>query len=82
MKELHRQLNTEECTNLAPSEVEGSICLCSNSTFPTSTSLGGNHKLNDKEISGVLKLAKKIEEIHKRLVSEGYIIQNGKIYKL
>ena len=41
MDKLHRQFNTEDNALLAPSEVENSIRLCSNSLSLISTSLGG-----------------------------------------
>ena len=37
--------------NLAPIEVGGSICLSSNSTSPTLTSLGGNTEISVKDLN-------------------------------
>lgn len=63
MEELHRQLNTEEVlANLAPSKVEGSIGLCSNSTSPTSTLLGGN--ITESENLALDKLADLLLDIY------------------
>ncbi len=70
MEKLHRQLNTEDMTVLAPSEVEGSISLCSNSLSSLSTSLGGSHQLNQSEVQGSLKLASILRKIHTRIKNE------------
>ena len=62
--ELDKQLNTDgETICIAPSEVEGSICLSSDLQSPTSTSLGGNTDLDLKCLKLLLKdLAMKLIE--------------------
>lgn len=47
---LDRQTKME-MKNLAPIEVGGSICLSSNRTSPTLTSLGGNTEISVKDLN-------------------------------
>jgi len=81
MEKLHNKLNNVP-------KAEPRSLLCSNNDVNRGSALGFNpatdlpiEPLSEESITAVIDFAKILKRIHIRLVMEGYVIQDGKIYK-
>ena len=77
MSKLHKELNNDV---FVPDEGQRDF-LCNNKSSLRCPSSGFNQTLSDETIFGIKELGNIFNKIHNRLLNEGYIISDGKIYK-
>ena len=78
IKELHENLNTSD-PNLGPEEGQRGFS-CSNEESlgcPPSRS----NEFIDENMDRFIRFASSLKKIHTRLLMEGYVIEEGRIYK-
>ncbi len=79
MKRLHKSPIYD--IKIEPSEGQSGL-LCSNKLSYDCPSLGPNNFLFSEEtIESLSELGAELKKIHDRLISEGYIFKDGKIFK-
>ena len=77
MSKLHKEPNNEK---FIPNEGQRGF-LCNNKSSFRCPSLCLNESLSINTILSIEELGGVLTRIHKRLINEGYIIREGKIYK-